>query len=157
MKRYDEAVEVLKKALADKAYRQPQFPYFNLGICMRKQGRNQEAIAAFNRVIQLDPEFYRAYVALAETYKEAGDYEKALYFYQKAEPGFNNSVDILFEIGRAMFQLRQYDKAKSYLAQVSILFSPAHHRQTHPRHVAFYRKSSKRNSELNGFLQGNRR
>ena len=124
MERYDEAAAALKKVLTDKGYRQPQFPYFNLGICMRKQGRNQEAIAAFQRVVQIDPKFYRAYIALAEIYKESGDKEKILHFYQKAEPGYSDKVDILFEIGRAMFQLRQYDKAKSYLAQVSILFPP---------------------------------
>ncbi len=122
--RYDEAMVALKKVIMDKSYAQPQFAYFNFGLCKRKQGRKEEAIAAFNRVTQIDPQFYRAFVALAELYKEVGDYPKALLHFQKAEPGFTDSPEILFEIGHALFKLRRFDEAKSYLAQVSILFPP---------------------------------
>ncbi len=122
--RYDEAVAELKKAILDKNYSQPQFPYFNLGLCMQKQGRKDEAIAAYSRAIQLDPEFFRAFVALAEIYKSMGRFDKALFYYQQAEPGFNNDVNVLYEIGYAFFKLKQYAKAKTYLAQVSILFPP---------------------------------
>ena len=120
--RYDDAVAELREVIKDSTYNQPQFPFFNLGICYRKQGRRSEAIAAFSRAVQLDPKFYRAYVALGEIYKEQKDFEKALEYYLKAEPGFNNEIAILFEIGMALFRLKRYDEAKSYLAQVSILF-----------------------------------
>lgn len=122
--RYDQAVTELKKAILDKSYGQPQFPYFNLGLCMQKQDRTDEAIAAYTRAIQLDPKFFRAFIALAEIYKGLGNFDRALYFFQQAEPGFNNDVNVLFEIGYALFRLKQYSKAKSYLAQVSILFPP---------------------------------
>ncbi|CAM2068100.1 Tetratricopeptide repeat protein [Sulfidibacter corallicola] len=122
--RYIEAVEVLKKVIRDKNYGQPQFPYFNLGLAMRRQDRLTEAVAAFQKVVQIDPSFYRAYIALADIYKQNGDYDHALYFYQKAEPGFTNDVSVLYEIGHALFKLKRYDQAKTYLAQVSILFPP---------------------------------
>ncbi len=122
--KYEKAMSALKKVILDKSYGQPQFAYFNLGVCLQRQDRGDEAIAAFTRSTSLDPEFYRAYVALAEIYKNRGDYRKALFNYQSAEPGYSNSADILFEIGRALFKLRQFSEAKSYLAQVTILFPP---------------------------------
>jgi len=124
LKKYEEAVGHFKKVIMDKSYPQPEFPYFNLGLCRIQQGRDEEAIAAFGRVIQIAPEFYRAYVAIGDIYRDRNEYQKALFYYQKAETGFNDNVTILFEIGRAMFKLKQFDKAKSYLAQVSILFPP---------------------------------
>jgi len=122
--RYEEALSSLKKVILDQSYPQPQFAYFNLGIALRRQGREDEAIAAFTQATRLDPEFHRAYVALAEIYRERGEFRLALNHYQKAESGYNNNVDLLFQIGQAHFKLRQFDEAKSYLAQVSILFPP---------------------------------
>ena len=122
--RYDEAVASLKKVITDSSYPQPQFPYFNLGLCMKAQNRLDEAIAAFTRATQLDPKFYRGYIALADIYKEQGDFNKALLYFQQAEPGFSNDVNVLFQIGYSFFKLNQYEKAKAYLAQVSILFPP---------------------------------
>ncbi len=124
LRRYDEAVECFKKVIQDRSYAEPQFAYFNLGLCMQAQKKYTEAIAAFSQTIRVDPEFHRAYLALANLHKQEGDWKKALFYYQKAEPAYPNKVDVLFEIGRAMFKLRQFDKAKSYLAQVSILFPP---------------------------------
>jgi len=122
--RYDEARETLKQVIVDSSYPTPHFAFFNLGKCLNAQDRVEEAIAAFSRSVSLNPEFYRAYISLAQIYKKRGDYKKALYYFRKAEPGFSNEVEILFEIGHALFKLNQYEAAKTYLAQVSILFPP---------------------------------
>ena len=122
--RYAEAIEALKIVIRDKSYPQPQFPFFNLGLCMQEQGRDEEAIAAYTRVIQLDDDFFRAFVALGELYKKKGDYEKTLFYYKRAETGFANRAEVLYEIGHALFRLHRFEEAKSYLAQVSILFPP---------------------------------
>ena len=122
--RYPEAIEQFEKVIGDKNYPQPHFAYFNLGLCLRKQGRVDEALAAFNRASQLDDDFYRAFLAVAEIYKERRDHRNALYFFQKAEPGYTENVQVIYEIGRALFLLKDFDRAKSYLAQVSILFPP---------------------------------
>lgn len=121
---YDRAESVLRKAITDPNYGQPHFAFFNLGLCREAQGREAEAVAAYQRATQLEPKFYRAFVALAELYKRREDYTKALYYYREAEPGFANDVSVLFEIGHALFKLRKFDEAKNYLAQVSILFPP---------------------------------
>ncbi len=124
LEKYEEAVGHFKQVILDKSYPQPEFPYFNLGLCRLKQGRGDEAVAAFLRVVQLSPDFYRAYLAIGDIYRDREDFPKALFYYQKAEPGYNDNATVLFEIGRAMFKLKRFDEAKSYLAQVSILFPP---------------------------------
>lgn len=124
LEQYEEAVGHFKQVIMDKSYPQPEFPYFNLGLCRLKQGRGEEAIAAFGRVVQLAPDFYRAYLAIGDIYRDRDQFRNALFYYQKAEPGYNDNVTVLFEIGRAMFKLKQYEQAKGYLAQVSILFPP---------------------------------
>lgn len=122
--RYDDAVTVLKQVIRDDSYDRPQFAYFNLGKCYQAQGRLTEAVAAYTRAVEFDSEFYRAYLALGDIYKEAKDFKGALFYYKKAETNYNNNVDLLFEIGHALFKLKRFDEAKSYLAQVSILFPP---------------------------------
>lgn len=122
--RYKEAQESLRKVITDSSYPTPHFAFFNLGRCMQAQDRSEEAIAAYTRAVSLKPEFYRAYISLARIYKDKKDFKKALYFFKKAEPGFQNEVEILFEIGHALFKLNEYEAAKTYLAQVSILFPP---------------------------------
>jgi len=124
LERYDEAAAALKKVIMDKSYGQPQFPYFNLGLCLERQGRTDEAIAAFKVATQLDPNFHRAYRMLAEIYRDREDYRRMLYYLQRAEQGFPNDTDVLFQIGLALYKLKQYDRARDYLAQVSILFPP---------------------------------
>ncbi|CAM2008667.1 tetratricopeptide repeat protein [Acanthopleuribacter pedis] len=122
--RFEDAVAAFRKVIRDKNYSQPKFPYYNMGLALRRQGRLSEAVAAFQRAVAIDPDFYRVYISLAEIYQENNDYKHALHFYKKAEPGFNDSVDLLYQIGHAFFKLKQFNQAKAYLAQVSILFPP---------------------------------
>lgn len=122
--RYDEAYVALRKVIQDNSYPTPHFAFFNLGRCMHAQERTEEAIAAYSRAVSLNNEFYRAFISLAKIYKERNDYKKALFYFKKAEPGYPNEVEILFEIGHSLFKLNEYQAAKSYLAQVSILFPP---------------------------------
>jgi tetratricopeptide (TPR) repeat protein len=120
----DEAVEYFREVIQDKSFAQPHFAYFNLGKAKRLQGKTDEAVAAFGLASQLDPKFYRAYIALGEIYKEQKNFERMLFYYQKAEPNYQDDVNVLFNIGLAFYKLRQFERAKPYLAQVSILFPP---------------------------------
>ena len=122
--RFEEAVAAFRTVIEDKSYPEPKFPYFNLGKCLMKQERTDQAIAAFNYALRLDPKFYRAYIALGEIYKVKKDYLQMLHYYQKAEPAYADDVMVLFNIGLAHFHMKQFSRAKSYLAQVSILFPP---------------------------------
>ena len=122
--RFEESRAALEIVIRDRRYPQPEFPYYNLAKCMRLEGRTEEAIASYKRALALKPDFYRAYIGLAEIYKEQADYEKALFHYLKAEEGYTDKVELLYEIGEAYYRLKRYDQAKSYLVQVSIMFPP---------------------------------
>lgn len=122
--RFDEADEALRRVLMDNAYPLTQFGYFNLGLCRLRQGRESEAIAAFEQTVKIDPKFYRAYLAIGEIYRENGQYNAALSYFLKAEQGFSNNVNVLFEIGNAYYELGNYEQAQTYLSQVVILFPP---------------------------------
>lgn len=122
--KYDEAIACFHLVIRDKSFSQPQFAYFNMGKVKRLQGKLDEAVAAFKLAAQMDPNFFRSYVALAEIYREKKDYAKVLHYYQKAEPNYPTDVNVLFNIGHALFRLKRYERAKSYLAQVSILSPP---------------------------------
>ncbi len=121
---YDEAYEYLKKVIKDKDYGQPQLAYFNLGVCLMNKNQAEQAIAAFEQAARFDAKFHRAFLYIAEIYSGQDNYKKALEYFLKAEAGFTNEVEVLFKIGYAYFRTRDYDNAKKYLTQVSILFPP---------------------------------
>jgi tetratricopeptide (TPR) repeat protein len=54
------------------------------GIELKEAGRIQDAIAAHERALQLDPKLVRAHINLITLYGETGDYEKAEEHYQAA-------------------------------------------------------------------------
>jgi Tfp pilus assembly protein PilF len=147
MQRYSEAEQAFRKVLQDKSYSQPEFAYFNLGLNYRKQNRETEAIAALNRVVQIEPEFYRAYVLLGDIYREREAWDKAYLHYKNAEPGFLNDATVLYQIGHSLFRLRRFDEAKNYLAQVSILFPPPEIDQPTQNMLRYIEKIQRRSSK----------
>jgi Tfp pilus assembly protein PilF len=122
--RYPEAEQHLRKVLADKDYAQPDFAYFNLGLLMQAQDRLEEAVAAYNQATQLNGKFYRAYVIMGNLYMDDENYKAASYYFAKALEGYSNDPELLFNLGKAHFKLQQFQQAKRYLSQVSILFPP---------------------------------
>jgi len=122
--KYAEAEEYIKIVLADEAYPQPDFAYFNLGILKQKEGKLLEAVAAFNKCVKENPKFYRAYYTLGNLYEQDLNYEAALHFFSKAEPGYLDDYTLYFKIGKMNYKLKRYSEAKRYLSQVTILFPP---------------------------------
>ena len=124
--RYDEAVIALRKAIADKSYPQPHFPYFNYGLAMQKQGKLDQAKAAYLRAVRLKADFYRAYLKLGEVCKQEKNMDEALMYFLKAERGYPDNAELLYQVGHTLFVLKRYGEAKHYLAQLTILFPPPH-------------------------------
>ena len=124
MGNYDKAEEYLKKVLEDKTYPQPDFAYFNLGILKQKEGKPIEAVAAFTQCVKLNEKFYRAHFTLGNLFEEDQNYKAALYYFNKAEPGYPDDYNISFKIGKMNFKLKRYPEAKRFLSQVTILFPP---------------------------------
>lgn len=58
LERWEEAIPWLEKATRASRYEAPQFPHMNLGRVYEHQGEYQQALAAYDRALTLDP-FYR--------------------------------------------------------------------------------------------------
>ncbi len=70
--RYGEAEAEYKRALEDAAYPTPENVYLNLGILYATQKRDDEAIAALRRAVEINPRFYKAHFELAAVLDRQG-------------------------------------------------------------------------------------
>ena len=111
----DKAIKI-NKDLVQK-FPKEKMAHYNLGIKYRVAGRNSESIVAFERVIELDPNWGYAYNQLGYRYAFIGDYEKAREYLEKfasLSPGEFNPFDSMGELflmmGRlddAIFELQE--------------------------------------------------
>lgn len=58
--------------------------YFNRGVVFMAKGETQKAIGDFNKVVSLEPNSYRAHVALAQLLHSEREYLQAKVHYDKA-------------------------------------------------------------------------
>jgi adenylate cyclase len=81
---------------------------------LRIERRFDDAIAEIERALALDPSLAEAYGGLGDTYREIGQYEKAIEFFDRAIGLSPQTQDLAFWYygkGRACFGLQQYDQA----------------------------------------------
>ncbi|HTY48388.1 MAG TPA: type IV pilus biogenesis/stability protein PilW [Steroidobacteraceae bacterium] len=71
-RRVDEGVEKLEEVARNPLYRTPEAAYTNMGVCLRSAHRGREALAAFERAVQIRPGFAEAVFQLADTELEQG-------------------------------------------------------------------------------------
>ena len=82
MERYDEALTVLAKGAAADSERTD---IFNLmGFCHFKLKAHEEAIRCFKKVIELNPGSAIDHANIASNYRDLGDTEKAIEYYETA-------------------------------------------------------------------------
>lgn len=78
---YDKAVSAFQSALRDPLYRTPEFAYANIGVCLTKQGRVEEAEGAFHQALDANNNFALALYQLADLNYQKQDYAKAQAFW----------------------------------------------------------------------------
>jgi tetratricopeptide (TPR) repeat protein len=91
---------------------------FNLGAILMEQGRNDEALVAFGKVIQWEPENSKAYNYMGRIYREKGDWSTALMNFSLAiqkepnwwEPYFQQA-NVLNSMGDYVSAIQAADKA----------------------------------------------
>ncbi|MDY6905136.1 MAG: YcaO-like family protein [Thermodesulfobacteriota bacterium] len=82
LERFDEALAMLGKGIALDAERTD---ILNLmGFCYFKQKNHDAAIDCFKKLIQIDPSSAIDYANVASNYRDMGETEKAVYYYQRA-------------------------------------------------------------------------
>jgi len=107
------ADELASRAIAVDA----NFPWGDLAKAdvLRVERRFDDAIAEFEQALALDPSLAEVYGSLGDTYRDIGQYEKAIEFLDRAIRLTNpQNQDLAFWYsgkGRAYFGLEQYDHA----------------------------------------------
>jgi predicted TPR repeat methyltransferase len=98
----------------------PQFSYL-LALLFFENGRLDEAVRWFTRVVTLAPEAAPAHYNLGIIFFEQGDYPRAARSYEEAARLCPDDADIFFNLGLTWKKLGQFDKAFSCYQKVLTL------------------------------------
>jgi tetratricopeptide (TPR) repeat protein len=90
--RWEEALNELKAAIAINPYNGSWF--FNLGLTYDALDRFDEAITAYRKALEMEPEDVEILTALGHDCNRAGEYDEAIGFFQRVE-----AIDASFEPG----------------------------------------------------------
>lgn len=93
------------------------------GLLYRKQGKSDEATAAFERAAKAGVE--DAHLLLAIVHKENGKYEDAEREYREAERISPQNGQVLLELGKLLLTQGRLDEAKSRLEKASVVMPDA--------------------------------
>ena len=85
-------------------------PHNYFGTFLRRQGRNEEAVAQFERVRELVPDQAIGHVNLATTLSRLGEFERALALYEQSL-AIEETRAAYSNIGLAHYRLGQFDDA----------------------------------------------
>jgi len=104
-------------------------PQFNLGIRFAVAGRQEEAIAALYRALDLRPDFPEAHFNLALALQEQNNLTQAIHHFQQAVRLKPEFAEAHYNLGHALFASKKHQQAIShYRLAIEILpkYSKAH-------------------------------
>lgn len=115
---YDAALEMLKEGLA--LYPNAVELYVGMGYARLAREEYAWARHAFERAALLDPSHEDALVGLGETLLRFGERETALrYFRQVAEMGFDDDIELMLTMGRALYRAAMYGDCRDIFAKAA--------------------------------------
>lgn len=121
----EEAIEVFNKAFE----KEPRLVYapMYIGLYYRAiEKDNKKAERALEKAIEYHPEIPRFYVELAETYLAFDKHEDAIKNYKSAlKAGFPEQAGIFYNIGKAYFDLEEYEDCIEYCS-IAMSLDPRH-------------------------------
>ena len=120
--RYDDALDVLREGLM--LY--PNAVELHIGIGYARLARDEFAWArkSFEESLILDPDHEDALAGLGETLLKFGQGEAALRaFHRVLELGYEDDIDLMLQVGRALFREGLIEEAKEYF-DVALRQSP---------------------------------
>ena len=110
---YDEALDVLREGLA--LY--PNAVELHIGVGYARLARDEFAWArrSFEEALILDPEHEDALAGLGETLLKFGRAEAAVKSFRRVlELGYQDDVDLMLQVGRALFREGMIEEAKEF-------------------------------------------
>ena len=95
------------------ANRNPRRPetWIQIGFCRVKQGRNDEAIKAYKRALQLGPDSAEAYNKLGDAYYFAGRFAEAIEAYKQAARLRPDQAEAYYNLGLAYLEIGDRESA----------------------------------------------
>jgi predicted O-linked N-acetylglucosamine transferase (SPINDLY family) len=108
-KNWDLAISLLQRGIASA----PNLAFLHavLGLAYRYSGRTQEAINAYKRAIELDPNSIQTLISYASLLRECGQFDEAILVYEKIMK-FNKDIpEVHFGIGSVYLSQSLHQKA----------------------------------------------
>ncbi len=125
--RYDEGLEYLSRAGADKLYDKRWIALVNAGECAWRGGRPQAAETRLRQALQLNPEAPQALAAMARLMAEQGKWLSARAFLQRYEAAVQQPSREMLELGyRIETALGDVTAAQTYRDKLHRLFPGGH-------------------------------
>jgi len=115
---YDGALEMLKEGLS--LYPNAVELYVGLGYARLAREEYAWARRSFERAVVLDPGHEDALVGLGETLLRFGERDAALrYFNRVAEMGFDDDLELMLTMGRALYRAAMYGECRDVFAKAA--------------------------------------
>ncbi len=95
--------------------------WINIGLIERERGNKEAAIAAFEKVIELDSSQSEAYSYLAELYLATGKPEKAAEVEAKSKAVGAEDPNALYNLGASFWNSKEFEKAEAYFRRATEL------------------------------------
>jgi Tfp pilus assembly protein PilF len=94
----------------------PQAPYI-LGLLAKSQSRADDAVAAFQRVLKIDPSDVGANVNLGQIYSQERKYTEAIAVFRTALAAEPYNATALYNLGTALLRAGQRDEGQQVIAR----------------------------------------
>lgn len=96
---------------------------FIIARCHAMQNRDAEAIAEYEKVLGLKPDFFEARFDLATALEKQGQHDAAIEQYDQAAALKPDNVDVQYNVGAILVQRQMFDRARPYLHRATELDS----------------------------------
>lgn len=117
--RYSEAVDQLKVVTEDYLYRSPARAWNNLGWAYHQLGRKPEAARAYQRALQIAPNFCQALHNVALLQKEEEKVEAAAVYAERAVQSCPDDLRFRYQLGTIQATLKKVAEAQANLQLVA--------------------------------------
>lgn len=105
--RYEEALEVFRKALENPLFSTPQLTHYNTGLAYQAMGRPDDAIRKFQQSTRIDPSFMPGYLAWGQLATRQGRHKDAVDAYRGAISLQPDALDVRMDLAIALYNDHQ--------------------------------------------------